>query len=210
MWRWIIGKRRSGPDTNRLKSADPWLRLPYAPPLRAYGPGAADEFHRYLEGPSRVVAQTPEAVATWLLGCRYAADHHLLDEHDHWLHPCTFELVRSGDCEDFALWAWRKLVQAAVDAEFVVGVNHRPDGHVGRHAWVVFRDAGDEYVFDGVQRTLELIIRPRAETGEEYVPQVGVEGSGRRFVFAGLFRSEWGRSMTLEPHIAGGGAGWRP
>jgi predicted transglutaminase-like cysteine proteinase len=33
-------------------------------------------------------------------------------------HPGAFERRRRGDCEDFALWAWRKLAEVGVDAEF--------------------------------------------------------------------------------------------
>lgn len=176
------------------------MRLPYAPPLPAFGPGAQFEFGHYLEGASRVAAGSPIEVARWLLECRYAGDRELLDEPDLWQHPCTFELVRSGDCEDYALWAWRKLIDARYDADFVVGAHRRPDGFVGRHAWVVFREGRREFVLDGVQRSEAMILRLRDQASDEYVPQVGAGVGGRRFIFAGLFRTEWGRRMVLTPH----------
>lgn len=197
--RWLTGRLRPRLNPDRLARGDPWVRLPYAPPLPAFGPGARHEFPHYLQGDSRVVARSPAEVARWLLGCRYAADRELLDEHDHWQHPCTFELVRSGDCEDYALWAWRKLVEARYDAEFVVGVHHRADGYIGRHAWVVYREEGREFVLDGVLRSEAMIVRPREHAVAEYVPQVGA-AVGRRFIFAGLFRSDWGRRLELTPH----------
>ena len=200
LWRWLTGERRHGLDVRRLARSDPWQRLPYAPPLSAFGPGLQHDFDEYLAGDSRVVAGTPTLVAQWLLECRYAEDALLLDEHDHWQHPCTFEVVRSGDCEDYALWAWRKLVDAAYEAEFVVGMHHRADGFVGRHAWVVFRDGANEYVLDGVQRSLATMVRDRRAVATEYVPQVGVTSGGRRFVFAGLFQSDWGRRLRVVPH----------
>jgi hypothetical protein len=150
-----------------------------------------------------VEARSPRDIAEWLTGCRYVEDRHLHRAVDHWLHPCDFEELRRGDCEDFALWAWRKLVEGSYHAEFIVGVHHRSDGFVGRHAWVAFHEGGDEFVFDGVQRTVPMILRPRHEVLHEYVPQVGVGTSGRPFVFAGLFRTSWGRRMPLVPHDEG-------
>lgn len=190
--------RRDALDPDALARGDPWRHLPLVPPLAAYGPGAEHEFPHYLGGPSRIRATTPHAIAEWLLGCRYAEDAVLLGDHDVWQHPGTFEVVRSGDCEDFALWAWRKLVESGRDAEFVVGMHHRADGFVGRHAWVTFRDAGDEFVLDGVQRTVAAMLRHRRLVTAEYIPQVGASLAGHRFAFAGLFRSEWGRRLVLE------------
>lgn len=200
IWRWLTGTRRAPLDHDRLAAGDPWVRLPWIPPLPAFGPGAREEFTRYLEGPSRIEARSPLDVAHWLLACRYAEDLHLHDEVDHWQHPTTFELVRSGDCEDYSLWAWRKLVEASYEAAFVVGMHHRPDGQVGRHAWVTFSDGHEEFLLDGVQRSVALIVRPRAAVAQSYVPQVGVDPAGRRFIYAGLFRSTWGRRLPVVRH----------
>lgn len=187
------------PDAGRLAARDPWERLPWSPPLAAFGPGAQAEFSTYLEGPSRIDASTPMEMAEWLLTCRYADDPTLLGEHDAWQHPATFELIRSGDCEDYSLWAWRKLVEARIEAEFVVGLQHRPDGSMGRHAWVHYVMDSREFVFDGVQPGVPSIIRPLEEVRGVYTPQVGATLE-RRFVFAGLFRSEWGRRLRLDRH----------
>jgi hypothetical protein len=176
---------------------DPWRRLDLVPPLAAYGPGAIDDFTEYLRRRSRVVARTPEEIAGWLLACRYADDPVFLGEADFWQHPCAFEVVRCGDCEDFALWAWRKLVEASYDAEFVVGVRRRVDGISGRHAWVTYRDPAGEFVFDGVERTSETMIRPVSLARGEYEPQVGVGPDGQRFVYAGFYRTDWGHRMKL-------------
>ena len=199
-WRRLTRLSGDALDVDRLATGDPWLRLPHAPPLAAYGPGLAHDFHEFLTGDTRVVAASPDVVARWLLECRYAADVQLLAEHDHWLHPATFELVRSGDCEDYALWGWRKLVDAGYDADFVVGLAPAPDGEVVRHAWVTYRHEKLEYVLDGVQRSLDRALRDRAQLEASWIPQVGVDAKGRRFAFAGIFRSDWGRRMPLEPH----------
>lgn len=182
---------------------DPWRRFELEPPLRAFGPGAED-FREYLARDSRVEAPTPLAVADWLLGCRYAEDVHLLDAHDQWLHPATFELVRSGDCEDFALWAWRKLVDAGHDAAFVVGVRAIPGTPRGRHAWVTYVDHGEPFLLDAVERTLTRMIRPVHDVRELYEPQVGVGRDCRRHIYAGLYRESWGRQLRLRRARASG------
>ncbi len=183
---------------------DPWRRFDLEPPLRAFGPGAGD-FREYLARDTRVVAATPRDVADWLLGCRYAEDTQLLGEHDLWLHPATFELVRSGDCEDFSLWAWRKLVESGHEAAFVVGMRLIPGAPRGRHAWVTYHDEGGRYfLLDAVERSLERMIRPVAEVRGHYEPQVGVDGDCRRFVFAGLFGESWGRQLRLRRARASG------
>jgi hypothetical protein len=202
MWlpRWYRRLRRRRVDAEAMARDNPWRRLPLAPPLPAYGPGADREFAEYLAGDSRVRAATPHEIAGWLLACRYVDDRTLLDEPDHWQHPRTFEIVRCGDCEDFSLWAWRKLLEASYDADFVVGNRHRPDGSAGRHAWVMYREGRDEFVFDAVERSLSRIIRVRTHAAAEYEPQVGVNARGVRFAFAGLYRTTWGPAMILDPH----------
>lgn len=179
-----------------IAERDPWRRFDLEPPLRAFGPGAGD-FREYLAGTCRVRRASPAEVAEWLLECRYAEDAHLLDESDHWLHPATFELMRSGDCEDFALWAWRQLLEARYEASFVVGVRRLPSAIVGRHAWVTFREGGEEFLLDGVERSIGRMIRPLEDVRAQYEPQVGAGAAGRRFVFAGLYREAWGRQLRL-------------
>lgn len=179
-----------------LGRRDPWQRLEVAPPLRAFGPGAGD-FPGYLSRASRVHAPTPKAIAEWLQGCRYAEDVHLHDETDHWLHPVTFELVRAGDCEDFSLWAWRKLLEAGLETAFVVGMRRIPDAPQGRHAWVTYREGTREFVLDGVERTLARAIRSLDEVRTHYEPQVGVGPDARPFAYAGLYREAWGRALRL-------------
>jgi hypothetical protein len=176
---------------------DPWRRLPFEPPLRAFGPGACDDFATYLMGVCTVGVQSPYEAAQWLLSCRYASDPELHGEVDAWLHPATLELVRSGDCEDFALWGWRKLVELGLDARFIVGTRHLQDGTSQRHAWVVYRAEDGEFLFDGVEKSVSRIVRLLADVRAEYEPQVGVTPVAARYVYAGLFLSDWGRRLSL-------------
>jgi hypothetical protein len=98
--------------------------------------------------------------------CRYVSDQQLFRELDHWQHPCTFEQVQRGDCEDYALWAWRQLLQLGYDADFVVGrqVDRSPEGtvrpHGARHAWVLFRQNGEEYLYEPAMKDRTKAVRP--------------------------------------------------
>jgi len=172
--------------------------MPLEPPLRAFGPGASVEFGSYLEGESKVYVRSPTEVAMWLLQCQYASDVDLHGEEDAWLHPATLEFVRCGDCEDFALWAWRKLVELGLDADFVIGNRRLSDGAVQRHAWVVYRSNDGEFLFDAVERSLERILRPLDQVRADYEPQVGVTPVAARYVYAGLYLTEWVRRLSVK------------
>ena len=80
----------------------------------------------------------------------------LFNEIDLWQHPSSFEELRRGDCEDFALWAWRKLAELGIDAEFFVGrILSVEEPDVDRqHAWVVFR-VGDVQFLSSPQQEAE-------------------------------------------------------
>jgi hypothetical protein len=192
----------TGRPSRRAARRDPWRPLPLEPPLHAFGPGSTREFRDYLEGESTVVVAAIADVVDFVARCRYATDRDLHGEVDAWLHPATLELVRCGDCEDFALWAWRKLVGLGYDARFVVGLRHRGDGTAERHAWVTFHDGGSDYVFDAVERGHERVVRPVTELGGEYEPQVGVDRHGTRYAYAGICLSEWGRRVKLKRRAA--------
>jgi len=193
---WIANLGSGVPSVSEARR-DPWRRLDLEPPLRAYGPGAMVEFHEYLRRESRVTVDTPEQAAEWLLTCRYASDQELLAEADEWLHPSTLELVRCGDCEDFALWGWRKLVELGLDANFVVGVREDHEGRALRHAWVTYRQDGAEWMFEAVERSISRMFQPLDVVRELYVPQVGVARDASRHAYAGLFAAEWGRKIRF-------------
>lgn len=84
---------------------DPWERIAVNPPLREYGSGARLDFAKYLTGESMVHVKSMEEIQDWLRGCEYQKDETLFNEPDFWQHPNTFERLRVGDCEDFAVWA---------------------------------------------------------------------------------------------------------
>jgi hypothetical protein len=103
----------------RLPIDDAWERFDFDAPLHVFGNGSRHDFAWYFQGDSSVHVSSIDDVQDWLLGCEYVSDPELFNEPDFWQHPRTFEQLRRGDCEDHALWAWRKLVELGHDAHLV-------------------------------------------------------------------------------------------
>ena len=176
---------------------DVWEHVPFRPPASWLGMGSRQQFDWYMRGESTVAVRSVQDIVDWLLGCEYVSDDALFDEPDHWQHPTTFERLRRGDCEDHALWAWRKLLNLEIDADFVVGRLLYDDPDVpatkGAHAWVVFRNNGETFLLEAVARSAARMLRPLAEAAPEYRPEYGVDRTLRPFAFAG-------RAETLYEH----------
>jgi hypothetical protein len=153
-----------------------WERVTIRVPPSVFGPGSRRPFADYFEGASCVPVRSIDDIVAWLQTCEYVSDPELFHERDFWQHPRTFEKLRRGDCEDFALWAWRKLAEIGIDAEFCVGrviCDDRPD--VARqHAWVVYRVAGTAFLFEPAARTRTRMIRSLEDAMAEYVPHFAV------------------------------------
>jgi len=123
-----------------------------------------------------VRVQSIDDIVAWLQTCEYVTDFELFHERDVWQHPGSFETLRRGDCEDFALWAWRKLAEIGIDAEFIVGrVVCDDSSQIDRqHAWVVYRVDGTAFLFEPAARNPSRIIRRLSDTMDEYVPHFAV------------------------------------
>ena len=169
---------------------DPWERFGVRPRLDHFGPGARQEFGWYFEGDSAVLVSNLDEILDWLTGCEYASDPHLFQEPDYWQHPRTFEHLRQGDCEDFALWAWRKLLEVGYDADLVFGHCQPLSLADSRHAWIVFRRDGTEYLFEPTMRDRALAVRPLEAVRTEYIPEFGVGPDKRAFSFAGFLYAQ--------------------
>lgn len=168
---------------------DPWERLPYAAKPHAFGAGSVHPFSWYFEGESAVDVKCIDDVCAWLMECTYIRDPDLFNESDFWQHPRTFERLRQGDCEDHAIWAWRKLVELGIDAELVSGTWQPPNTSGGGHVWVRFRKDGQEFIFESVERTPERIVRAFDEAKSEYVPHAGVDRELRQHMYVGYLRT---------------------
>jgi len=167
-------------------------------PASAFGPGSQHPFAEYFEGESSVHVESIDDIVAWLRTCEYATDLELFRERDFWQHPWIFEKLKRGDCEDFALWAWRKLADVGVDAEFYVGrviCDDRPE--IDRqHAWVVYRVNGTAFLFEPAARSLSRMIRPLTDAMGEYVPHFAVNHRFETNAFAGCASDSYRRSPS--------------
>ena len=187
-----------------MPADDPWQRVDYRVPISRYGLGSKHDFAWYFEGESRVSIRTLDELRDWLIGCEYVQDPELFHEADFWQHPRTFEQLRRGDCEDHALWAWRKLLELGYDADLISGrcLPWRPgvQGADRSHVWVVFRQDGQTYLLETVAKTPQRFIRRLDEVREEYRPEYGVDRHRQRFAFNGVLHTlrdrEFGTSAS--------------
>ena len=166
---------------------DPWQRFPVNVPLALYGKGAQRDFSWYFEGESRVPVATVDEMLDWLRGCAYVRDTELFHDADFWQHPLTFEQLLRGDCEDFALWTWRKLVEMGHDAEFVAGRCAGHGRHGPGHAWVLLRESGGVSLLDPVLPNGCDCLRPLETVRDAYLPEVSVDGRLNRYAYAGYY-----------------------
>ena len=171
-----------------LDDGDAWQSVRHDAPLWAFGPGALREFGWYLDGPSMVEVSSVDEICQWLAGCEYVGDPDLFGVDDLWQHPRTFEQLRKGDCEDFALWAWRKLVGLNVDARFVTGECVRVGrDHGAGHAWVQFTENESEYILDPASGgTTSDMVRPIEQYRDVYRPRISVDSDLKGYVYAGM------------------------
>jgi hypothetical protein len=156
-------------------------------PAEAFGPGSRWQFAHYFEGESSVHVASIDDIVGWLGTCEYVSDADQFNERDVWQQPCAFERVRRGDCEDFALWAWRKLAEMGIDAEFYVGCVICGDGpgSARQHAWVVYRVDGKEFLFEPAARDRQRMIQPLPDVIDEYVPHFAVDRHFTSSAFVG-------------------------
>ena len=139
-----------------LRVEDPWAPSARVLDRSVMGSGARHDFSWFLEGTTAVNPANLEEIRLWLLGCTYASDPDVFHERDYWQHPKTFEHLRKGDCEDFALWTWRKLLELGFDARFYLGRVLDDGDWRSRHAWVVFDLDGQRILMEPSSPTAML------------------------------------------------------
>jgi Bacterial transglutaminase-like cysteine proteinase BTLCP len=177
----------------------PWERVTIQVPATVFGPGSRRHFAEYFQGESCVRVSSIDDIVQWLQTCEYVTDTEQFNERDRWQHPGTFELVRRGDCEDFALWAWRKLAELGIEAELYVGrIAWGEAGNRRQHAWIVYRIEGAEFLFEPAAGERQRMIRPLTEAMNEYVPHFAVNRDLGTSAFVGCI---------LDVHSGSGGMG---
>lgn len=152
--------------------------------------GSRRPFRWYLEGESIVEVRSFEAMLAWLAECSYAHDSELFNEPDFWQHPKTFEHLRKGDCEDFALWSWRKLLELGYHAEFTIGKIAVTAEEDHGHAWVVFDRDDKRYLLDAATSDGGDVHWELERVKRTYIPEFGVDGSFKKYVYNGHWHLE--------------------
>jgi Bacterial transglutaminase-like cysteine proteinase BTLCP len=171
-----------------VEDGNAWQALPHDVPLAFYGPGNfADDFSFYLEGPSSVSVGSVREMCYWLRKCEYHRDSVLFGRSDYWQHPTGFEKLRRGDCEDHALWAWRKLIEMGRQAELVVGEFRQGEAtDDNQHAWVVYSENGSRFLFECAEKSTRKMIRPFAAASRDYYPHASIDQNLQRYLYAGF------------------------
>lgn len=132
---------------------------------------------RYLSGPLTHRFEDIEALRTFLSRCRYVSDQDQFGKADYWLPPEEFEQRRRGDCEDFALYAWRQLMDMGFQSRFVVGAAGR---YGAGHAWVTFQRDGRLYLLEPLAFVFKKLPRLSAL---RYCPEISVACTDGRIAY---------------------------
>lgn len=145
-----------------------------------FGTGSDKPLETYLADETAVSPTTLDEIVTFLQSCKYERDIHQFDKADHWMLPSELEETKRGDCEDHALWAWQKLKNLGIPAEFVTGVYKTHKGEWGGHAWVMLRKDGKLYVFESVDKKGSML-HPWETAKEKYRPGLSIDHEMRTF-----------------------------
>ncbi len=127
-----------------------------------------------------------DELCDWLRGCVYDHDEVLFGVSDRWQSPADFERLRRGDCEDHALWAWRKLHELGFASELMVGRWLAAGVAQDYHAWVVYTDRdGRRMLLEAVTKGSTRMPRPLDEVARDYLPFHSIDGELQTFTYGG-------------------------
>jgi hypothetical protein len=130
---------------------------------------------RFLSQPLKHWCTDLPDIRRFLAECKYVSDEEQFGERDYWQPPDLFEESKSGDCEDFALWAWRQLLHMNYPARFAMGSASRyGDGH----AWVTFQRGGKNYLLEPLSWPAGLTL-PRLSI-LQYKPRFSMSWDGNK------------------------------
>jgi hypothetical protein len=76
-------------------------------------------------------------------------------------------------------------VELGFDADFVIGYTEEANAPAARHAWVVFRRDGVEYVYEPVFKEFERALQPLHAVMANYTPEYGVGRDLKGFTYVG-------------------------
>lgn len=133
---------------------------------------------RYVSQPLTVECHSIEDIRCFLSKCKYVSDKELFGKDEYWQPPEAFEKRKKGDCEDFAFWVWRQLIQMGYDARIVFGRHGR---YGAGHAWVEFCKDKTWFLLEPLARFLGERL-PRLST-LSYHPQFSVSWDGEKLSY---------------------------
>jgi predicted transglutaminase-like cysteine proteinase len=133
---------------------------------------------RYVSQPLRVKCNTIRELRQFLKDCKYVSDKEQFHRDDYWMPPEEFEKTKKGDCDDFALWTWRQLLDMGYKARYVVG---RAGRYGDGHAWVTFEKDGKHFIIE----PLSWFVGDRLPrlSFVRYVPSGSVEWDGKHLKY---------------------------
>src|SRR5215467_15126631 len=129
---------------------------------------------RYVSQPLTINCNTVGELREFLTTCRYVSDKELFGKDDYWQASEDFEKNKKGDCEDFALWTWRQLLNMGYDARFIAG---RASRYGSGHAWVEYFQDGRCFLLEPQYCRVGYTI-PRLAT-LWYEPRISVSWDGK-------------------------------
>ena len=100
---------------------------------------------QYLSQRLETNCRTLEDLRMFFRKCRYVSDLQQFGRQDFWMLPEEFERTKMGDCEDFAMYAWRQIMSIGHPARFVLG---RCGRYGEGHAWVTFQSGGKTFLLE--------------------------------------------------------------
>jgi hypothetical protein len=164
---------------------DPWKSLSHQVPPWLFAAGMAHDYATYLTGPSNVSVRSLDDVCSWLLNCRYASDQELFGKVDYWQLPDEFETRRAGDCDDHAVWAWRKLIDLGQTPLLVSGRRRTNDGGWDGHAWVSLTIDGQPVILEAAEKDPGEMVVPFEAHRAALRPHFAVDKDLKRHVYDG-------------------------
>lgn len=152
---------------------------------------------RYLTAPLEHRCGDFADMRKFLRSCRYS-DADRYDKTDYWQPPEEFEKTRTGDCADFAAWAWRQVLNMGYPARFVVG----RAGKFGEgHAWVTFERDGKSYLLEALSSVVGLQL-PRIST-LRYHPSTSASWEGESVCYYAHAERDTNVPLRLLPSLVG-------
>ena len=132
----------------------------------------------YITQPLTVHCGSLGEIRKFLAGCCYVSDMDQFGQNDYWQPPEDFERSKRGDCDDFALWAWRQIISLGYRVRYVVGLYEGPGTC---HAWVTYQDGNSWYLLEPLSALARMIISRLSVIRHQ--PWVSVEWSGNKMLY---------------------------